>query len=99
MAKETERVDYLVLLYPPHGVPRVVEVPHVAPEIAKLMPPVERFDSRAAGEAALEKFLTDNPEYRHWRDGRIQLPQTDEDPEQFDRLRQPGFGIVPGIYE
>lgn len=65
-------VDYVVLIDPPHGSPRVVEVPRVSPEVAALMPPLSRFQAKADADAALEKFLTQNPEYRRWRDGRIQ---------------------------
>jgi hypothetical protein len=64
------QVDYVVLLYPPHGKPRVVEVPHVPAEAAEYIP-VQYFKTREKAEAALEKFLTENPEYRRWRDGRI----------------------------
>lgn len=67
---KTEHTEqfYTVLLYPPHGVPRVVTVPY-APGMEKL---VQVFGERQHAEAALEKFLTENPEYRRWRDGRIQ---------------------------
>jgi hypothetical protein len=96
MAAKTQKVVYSVLLYPPHGSPRVVELPRVPPELV-VNYPMQLFETRGEAETALEKFLTDNPEYRQWRDGRI--ADVGDDPEQFDRLRQPGFGTVPGIYE
>jgi hypothetical protein len=46
----------------------------------------EQIDSRAAYETARE------------RDRRVEPDYGDDDPEQFMRLRQPGFGTEPGIY-
>jgi hypothetical protein len=69
-AKQLATTEFAVLLYPPHGRPRVVELPKVDPEIAAMFP-MARYDKRTAAEAALEKFLTDNPEYRNWDNGRI----------------------------
>lgn len=61
-----EKMCYMVLLYPPMGVPRVVELPDVgAPMIAKT------FSTPEEAETALEEFLVKNPEYRRWKDGSI----------------------------
>lgn len=60
-------VEFVVLLFPPHGVPRVCEIPRLRLQYDA----VQYFDNRADAEAALEKFLVENPEYRHWRDGSI----------------------------
>lgn len=68
------KFDYVVLLYPPLGVPRVAKVPRLPPDV--VMTGIQRFSVRGEAEAALEKFLTENPEYRQWRDGSIQ-PTTD----------------------
>jgi hypothetical protein len=68
--KTKATTEFAVLLYPPKGKPRVVELPKAPPEIAAMMP-MARYDQRADADAALEKFLADNPEYRNWNDGRL----------------------------
>lgn len=50
---------YAVLIYPPHGKPRVTELPAMPRGFKH---PLQTFKTRAKAEAALEKFLTDNPE-------------------------------------
>ena len=72
MKATATKFDYAVLIYPPHGVPRVIEMPHYPRSVSALRPPCEVFRTREKAAAALEKFLTENPEYRRWRDGRIQ---------------------------
>jgi hypothetical protein len=67
----SDKTEFVCLLYPPHGVPRVVEIPAVPLSITAMMS-VQRFPNRDLADAALEKFLTENPEYRQWRDGRIE---------------------------
>jgi hypothetical protein len=62
--------EFAVLLYPPTGRPRVVEIPAIVDEIRPLMP-VSTFARRADADAALEKFLNENPEFRRWNDGQI----------------------------
>lgn len=62
-----EPTCWIVLLYPPVGVPRVVEMPDVGLTVL-----AQTFKTEAEAEAALEKFLTANPEYRRWKDGRIE---------------------------
>lgn len=63
-----QKTVYAVLLYPPHGRPRVSEVPK--PPFKGML---QTFPTRAKAEAALEKFLTENPEYRNWIDGSIKV--------------------------
>jgi hypothetical protein len=61
-------VEYAVLLYPPVGVPRVIEVPKLP---KGLKSPIKSFKTREKAEKALEEFLAANPEYRNWKDGQI----------------------------
>lgn len=67
MAK-TENCVYVVLLYPPYGVPRVCEIPRPPKGLGGGL---QTFRTLAKAEAALEKFLSANPEYRAWKDGRL----------------------------
>jgi hypothetical protein len=59
---------FAVLLYPPQGVLRVVDLP----DIPGFLYPLQMFKTKEEAEAALEKFLTENPDYRQWRDGKIE---------------------------
>lgn len=59
---------FAVLLCPPVGKPRVIEVP---PMPKSFKGPVQTFKTRDKADAALEKFFTDNPEYRNWNNGSI----------------------------
>lgn len=62
---------YALLLYPSHGAPRVVALPAAPPGMPTLM---NAYATESAAAAALESFLVANPEYRCWRDGRIEEP-------------------------
>jgi len=64
----TAKNMYAVLLYPPVGRPRVVELP---PMPEGMSHGCHTFKRREDADAALEKFLADNPEYRQWVDGSI----------------------------
>lgn len=64
-----DQVEYVVLLYPPKGKPRVVEMKKIPSAIG--VGKLSRFAKRKDAEAALEKFLNDNPEYRTWEDGSL----------------------------
>lgn len=64
--EEGTKVKYAVLLYPSRGVPRVIELPFDDP-----LKRLKTVSTRAKAEAALERFLSENPEYRRWEDGRI----------------------------
>ena len=59
---------YAVLAYPPVGRPRVIEMPAMPKGMRY---PVSVFKNREKADKALEKFLTDNPEYQRWCDGSI----------------------------
>lgn len=74
--KRQREFDYVVLLYPPHGVPRVGRVPHVSKSIRRAAGAgnMSVFATPEEAEAALETFLVANPEYRNWKDG--SLPPT-----------------------
>jgi hypothetical protein len=61
--------EFAVLLYPPHGRPRVVEIPTGLQGMS-----VATYATRTDAEAALETFLKENPEYRNWVDGRLTPP-------------------------
>lgn len=65
---------YTVLLYPPVGRPRVVSITmHIPKKNLKeiVATQVMTFDTEAKANAALEQFLTECPEYREWKDGRL----------------------------
>lgn len=61
------KVIYAVLLYPPNGKPRVIELPKISG-----MKLVSTFKTKELAEQALEKFLIENPEYQKWNNGSIQ---------------------------
>lgn len=59
---------FAVLLYPPTGRPRVIELPPLPKGMSH---GCQTFKARAKADAALAKFLADNPEYNNWVDGEI----------------------------
>lgn len=63
----SDRVIYAVLLYPPVGSPRVIELPDVG-----IKYPLSTFSTRDVAEKSLEEFLNKNPEYRRWKNGHFQ---------------------------
>jgi len=63
---------YVVLMYPPHGAPRVAVMPD-AP--AGMEWPMRTFPTEAEAALALEDALRKDPEMRAWRDGHIQRVQ------------------------
>lgn len=75
MSETKTNVVYAVLLYPPRGAPRVVELPASIAEFIAEYDLCVTFSVRADADDELEKFLNANPEYRRWRDGRIQPGQ------------------------
>lgn len=68
MPATTQANVYAVLLYPPVGSPRVIELP---PMPKGMSHGVQTFKTAEKAEAALVKFLEENPEYRNWTDGQI----------------------------
>lgn len=69
MNKEYQANVFAALLYPPVGKPRVIELP---PMPKGMSHGCKTFKTKLEAETALDKFLTDNPEYRRWIDGSIQ---------------------------
>lgn len=61
-------IEYAVLLYPPNGRPRVIEIPK--PPIG-FEYPIMTFANRDDADAALKGFLQENPKYKRWVDGKI----------------------------
>jgi hypothetical protein len=64
----TQSTVFAVLLYPPVGKPRVIELP---PMPKGMDHGCKTFKTAAKAFAALEKFLEENPEYRNWNDDPI----------------------------
>ena len=66
-----KKMLYAVVLYPPIGKPRVVELPEL-PRGMKY--PLQTFENATDAATALESFLVANPEYRTWEDGKLATP-------------------------